>query len=108
MRRGWFVASSYDVYAGFPACTEGDGIRYLTVPALRHSLAFLSCCGSNVRRRGCDEVAMSTFGVGLSNMSGGFPDIASGGNIKFYPFLVSVVAGRRFGRYGYQFDEKLG
>ena len=103
-----FGASSFDVYACFPACTEGDRIRYSTVPALRHGLVFLWCCGSSERRRGCDEDAMSTLDVGLSNISGGFPDFAGGGSIRFCPFLVFVVAGGRFGRYGYQLEEKPG
>ena len=101
-----FEASSSNVYAGFHACTEGDGIRYLTAPALRHGLVFLCCCGSVERRRGCDEDAMSTLDVGLSNISDGFPDFASGGSIRFCPFLVFVVAGGRFRRYGYQLEEK--
>jgi len=99
---------SYDVYTGFPNCTKGDGIRYLTVPALRHGLFFLCCCGSSERRRGCDEDAMSTLDVGLSNISGGFPDFACSGSIRFCPFLVFVVAGGRFRRYGYQLEEKPG
>jgi hypothetical protein len=44
----------------------------------------------------------------LSNISGGFPDIASGGDNRFCPFLISVIASRRFERYGYQLDEKPG
>ena len=60
------------------------------------------------RRRGCDEDAMSTLDVGLSNISGGFPDFASGGSIRFCPFLVFIAAGGRFGRYGYQLEEKPG
>ena len=101
-----FGASSFDVYACFPACTEGDHIRYSTVPALRHGLVFLCCCGSSERQRGCDEDAMSTLDVGLSNISGGFPDFTSSGSIRFYPFLLFIVASGRFGRYGYQLEEK--
>ena len=87
---------------------EGDGIRHLTVPVLRHGLVFLWCCGSSERRRGCDEDAMSTLDVGLSNISGGFPDFACSGSIRFCPFLVFVVAGGRYERYGYQLKEKPG
>jgi hypothetical protein len=104
-RRGCIV---FDVYTGFPACTEGDGIRYLTVPILRHGLVFLCCCGSSERRRGCDEDTMLTLDVGISNISDGFPDFASGGSIRFCPFLVFIVAGGRFGRYGYRLEEKPG
>jgi len=48
------------------------------------------------------------FGVDFSNISGGFPDTVCGGGVRFCPFLVSVIAGGRCGRYAYQLDEKPG
>jgi hypothetical protein len=51
---------------------------------------------------------MPSLGVGSSDIFSGFPDITSGGNIRFCPFLISVVAGGRSGRYVYQLVEKPG
>jgi hypothetical protein len=58
------------------------------------------------RRRG--GVVGVMFGVDSTDISDGFPDIASGGNIRSCFLLISVGAGGRSVRYVNQLAQKTG
>ena len=58
---------------------------------MRCGFVSLRYCCSRLRRWRCGEVNSMGFGVGFSNISGGFPDTLSGGIVRFCPFLASVL-----------------
>ena len=62
----------------------------LTTPMMCGFIS-LHCCCSRVRRWRCGEVDAMGFGVGFSNISGGFPNTLSGGIVRFCLFLASVL-----------------
>jgi hypothetical protein len=87
-----------------------DFVRFFFCPSLVFVFAsgvssgilgrYVSLCyrGSSVRRRRGGEFDVM-FCVDSTDISGGFPDIASGGNIRSCFLLISVGAGGRFVRY---------